>query len=176
MKTLDCPGDQAEIVARLRQVRPDSPRRWGRMSAPQMVCHLADAFRMALGDRPVAGTARLRDRTVIKWIALYVPAPWPPGIISAHDIASMVSVFSFGAPKRLWPPAKPAVRVNDGFVMSKLMPPQMRPPRSRRDFCVEVSAVTTSPATARRSWRYCCDPEPVRKRLALRRPHATAQG
>ena len=86
MKTLDCPGDQAEIVARLRQVRPDSPRRWGRMSAPQMVCHLADAFRMALGDRPVAGTARLRDRTVIKWIALYVPAPWPPGIRTRPEL------------------------------------------------------------------------------------------
>ena len=56
------------------------------MSAPQMVCHLADAFRMALGDRPVADIARLRDRTVIKWIALYVPAPWPPGIRTRPEL------------------------------------------------------------------------------------------
>ena len=87
MRTLDHPQTQAEIVARLRRVRPDSPRRWGRMSAPQMVCHLADAFRMALGETAVTGVARWHGRTLIKWIALYGPAPWPAGIPTRPEIA-----------------------------------------------------------------------------------------
>ena len=45
MKTLARQRDKAEILQRLSKVRPESVRRWGRMSAHQMVCHLSDAFR-----------------------------------------------------------------------------------------------------------------------------------
>jgi hypothetical protein len=38
-------------------VRPESGRRWGRMSGHQMVCHLADSFRMR-----AAGLSRGRRR------------------------------------------------------------------------------------------------------------------
>ena len=71
VKSLARERDQAELLARLKQVRPDSVRRWGRMSAHQMVCHLADAFRMALGHRgrdralrPLPAHARQVDRSV----------------------------------------------------------------------------------------------------------------
>ena len=50
MKTLARPSDKAEILRRLRAVRPEMSRRWGRMSAHQMVCHLSDSFRMATGS------------------------------------------------------------------------------------------------------------------------------
>lgn len=82
MKTLSRPADLAEIHTRLARLRPDAQRRWGRMSAPQMVCHLTDAFRNLLGERPTAGgppLGRVR-RTALKWVALYVPVPWPRGI------------------------------------------------------------------------------------------------
>ena len=36
-----------EILSRLARIPCGSARRWGRMSAHQMVCHLSDAFRMA---------------------------------------------------------------------------------------------------------------------------------
>ena len=81
MKTLARERDKEEVLGRLETVRPDSPRRWGRMSAHQMVCHLSDAFLMGLGQKAVSDAAGLRQRTVIKWIALYVPLPWPPGRI-----------------------------------------------------------------------------------------------
>jgi hypothetical protein len=82
MKTLSRARDLEEIRARLARLRPDSPRRWGRMSAPQMVCHLTDAFRNILGERATAGVRQpghLRG-TLLKWAALYAPVPWPRGL------------------------------------------------------------------------------------------------
>jgi hypothetical protein len=49
------------------------------MSAHQMVCHLADAFRMALGTKEVRLDAGLLQRTIVKGFALYVPLAWPEG-------------------------------------------------------------------------------------------------
>jgi len=86
VKTLARPTDKAEVLRRLRDVRPDSTRRWGRMSAPQMVCHLADAFRMALGEKAVSHAPGLLNRTIVKWIALYAPLRWPPGILTRPEI------------------------------------------------------------------------------------------
>ncbi len=72
-------ADKTEILTRLRALRPDSARRWGRMSAHQMVCHLSDAFRMATGERPetrprpAAAVDREMDRARL-------PVRWPTGI------------------------------------------------------------------------------------------------
>ena len=81
MKTLARERDVDELLRRLKNVRHDSARRWGRMSAHQMICHLSDAFRMATGIKAVTATPTLRDRTIIKWIALHLPIPWPAGTI-----------------------------------------------------------------------------------------------
>lgn len=81
MKSLVREADKAEILARLRSLRPDNVRRWGRMSSHQMVCHLADAFRMALGQKAVTPASGLLQRTLVKGVALYLPLPWPAGRI-----------------------------------------------------------------------------------------------
>jgi hypothetical protein len=86
MKTLARPSDKAEILRRLREVRPESARRWGRMSAPEMVCHLSDSFRMGMGQKPVSHASSLFHRTIVKWIALYLPLPWPAGIPTRPEI------------------------------------------------------------------------------------------
>ena len=54
MRTLSRQRDAAELLRRLGTVRSSSVARWGRMSAHQMVCHLGDSFRMAIGEKPVA--------------------------------------------------------------------------------------------------------------------------
>ncbi len=79
MRSLAREADVAAIRARLGRVSPDSVRRWGRMSAHQMICHVADAFRMATGELPVTDLSSLFGRTVVKGIALYAPLPWPTG-------------------------------------------------------------------------------------------------
>jgi len=86
MKTLARPQDKSELLRRLRVVRPESPRRWGRMSPHQMVCHLSDSLRMVMGQKPVSDATTLLQRTVVKWIALYVPLTWPAGIPTRPEI------------------------------------------------------------------------------------------
>jgi hypothetical protein len=81
VKTLGNAADRQKILRRLRGLHSDKPPVWGRMTAPQVVCHLADAFRNVLGERPaVAGPPpSLLNRTVVKWLFLYV-LPQPRGI------------------------------------------------------------------------------------------------
>jgi hypothetical protein len=91
MKTLARQGDKAEILERLRKVRPQSIGRWGRMSAHQMICHLSDSIRMATGQKPVSQAASLVDRTIVKWIVLYFPLQWPAGILTSPEIDQEVN-------------------------------------------------------------------------------------
>ena len=86
MKTLARPRDKAEILQRLRVVRPESASRWGRMSAHQMVCHLSDALRMGTGHKPVSHATSLFHRTIVKWIVLCAPLPCPAGILTRPEI------------------------------------------------------------------------------------------
>ena len=80
MKTMARPADKAEIVRRLKTVRPDRTRQWGRMSAHQMVCHLSDAFRLVTHQKAASPATGIVQSTLIKWIALYVPFSWPEGV------------------------------------------------------------------------------------------------
>jgi len=86
MKTLAREQCKVEILRRLGTVRPESARRWGRMSAHQMVCHLSDSCRMAMGQKPVSDATGRLQRTLVKWIALYLPLPWPAGILTRPEI------------------------------------------------------------------------------------------
>ena len=56
------------------------------MSAPQMVCHLSDSLRMALGQKPVCDATGPLQRTMVKWIALYLPLPWPAGLPTRPEL------------------------------------------------------------------------------------------
>jgi hypothetical protein len=84
VKSLARPADKEEILRRLRTLRSDAARRWGRMTVHQMVCHCSDAYRMAMGELPVSEGSYPVPRVLVKWIALYVPLPWPPGRISTR--------------------------------------------------------------------------------------------
>lgn len=86
MKTLADAADKAEILRRLHDVHPGLAARWGRMSAHQMVCHVADALDMSTGARAVTADMSLLRRTAIKWIVLYVPVRWPTGITTCPEL------------------------------------------------------------------------------------------
>ena len=86
MKSLARHECRVEITRRLRTVRHDARPRWGRMSAHQMVCHLADACRMATGEKAVAPVTGRVPPLVMKWIALYLPLPWPAGIPTVQEL------------------------------------------------------------------------------------------
>jgi len=86
MKTMARAQDKEEIVRRLRTIRADSGRRWGRMSAHQMICHLSDSFLAVTGQRDVSPASGLLQSTVIKWIALYAPLKWPRGVPTRPEV------------------------------------------------------------------------------------------
>ncbi len=80
MASLHDPQRLRTALARLGQLGPDTPARWGRMNAHQMVCHLSDSLRFALGER--ATTEELRfpvPAPVARFVALHTPLPWPRG-------------------------------------------------------------------------------------------------
>jgi hypothetical protein len=78
MKTLADVQCRSEILERLGRVRAESQRRWGKMTAHQMVCHLGDSFRGVTGEKALASRAGLLGG-LMKWGALYVPLKWPHG-------------------------------------------------------------------------------------------------
>ena len=86
MTTLERAEVAASTLHRLRRLRPDSQARWGRMNAHQMVCHLSDALQVPLGERVASPATGLFQRTLLKWIALYLPLRWPAGIQTRPEI------------------------------------------------------------------------------------------
>ncbi len=86
MRTLDSGADRQAIVRRIYALAASDRRLWGKMSAHQMVCHLCDAYRSALGERYVSPAMGFLQRTVIKWIALRVPAKWPKGTPTRPEV------------------------------------------------------------------------------------------
>jgi len=86
VKSLAADECRAELLSRLRNARPESVRRWGRMTVHQMICHVSDTFRMALGQKPVADVSSLARRTLVKWMALYLPLQWRTGIVTVPEV------------------------------------------------------------------------------------------
>lgn len=68
------------IVERLRTLRPNTERRWGTMTAPQMVAHLYDQMTHTLGEIDIERMPGWMYNPVIKYAAIYV-LPWPKGRI-----------------------------------------------------------------------------------------------
>jgi hypothetical protein len=90
MKTLRNPSDKEEIIRRLQSITPSSQRRWGRMSAHQMVCHLSDAYRMFLGEKVVPVVPQRLPAALLKFTALWVPLPWPHGFRAAPELDQQI--------------------------------------------------------------------------------------
>lgn len=86
MKTLRNATDKAEILHRLEAIQPTSQRRWGSMSAHNMICHLSDGFRLYMGDRPAKPAPVRAPRLLLKWIALWAPVPWPHGFKTMPEL------------------------------------------------------------------------------------------
>jgi hypothetical protein len=89
--TLANEGDLREIAARLEKIHPSCTRRWGTLTAHEMVCHLSDSFLMVMGERAAAPAPRNDlpaplPRSFIKWFALEVPMRWPHGVLTRPEL------------------------------------------------------------------------------------------
>src|SRR3954452_3850223 len=86
MKSLAQDRDTAEVLQRLRALRPDTARRWGRMTAHQMVCHLSDGYRLLTDERTAQLAPTPLPRPVMKYVALYVPLRWPRSVPTTPEL------------------------------------------------------------------------------------------
>jgi hypothetical protein len=86
MKSFLNQTDKKIILERLINLRPDSRRRWGRMTPHQMICHLGDSFKFTFGEKEIWSISNPLTRTVVKWIALYAPMPWPHGVKTRPEV------------------------------------------------------------------------------------------
>ncbi|MBC8167589.1 MAG: DUF1569 domain-containing protein [Bryobacteraceae bacterium] len=80
MRTLSDPDIRTSVIERVKTLRPGSKAVWGQMNVHQMICHLSDSFRAALGEKVASPAAGWASRNLLKWMALYLPMPWPRGI------------------------------------------------------------------------------------------------
>jgi DinB superfamily len=65
------------ILNRIRALRPDSERRWGKMTVDQMLWHVNEALESALGKISLPPDRTPLPRPLMKFLILNVP--WPKG-------------------------------------------------------------------------------------------------
>ena len=77
MLTLHDPAHRSALESRVRALRPDSPRRWGKMSADQMLWHVNAGLAVAVGELTAPVERPPLPRPVMKFLILNLP--WPKG-------------------------------------------------------------------------------------------------
>ena len=69
------------LQARMDKLTPDAQRRWGKMTVGQMVCHVTDPLRIALGEMEAEDISTLMTRSFLRW-AVLAGLPPPKGKIA----------------------------------------------------------------------------------------------
>jgi hypothetical protein len=77
---------RSALLRRIDALAADAPRRWGRMSAHQAVCHLNDSLRAILGERAGAPQTVGVKRRVVRFVAFTLPFRWPHGVRTAPEL------------------------------------------------------------------------------------------
>lgn len=116
MKTLFDRSAVEEVKSRLRNLRPDSARVWGKMHAAQAVAHCANGMEMAVGDlRPPRVLVGRLFGPIVRRLALGNDRPMernsptaPALLIADHRdldlerqrLSALIDRFSAGGPAR----------------------------------------------------------------------------
>lgn len=72
------PSPFQSYLPRIQSLTIDTPAKWGKMNAHEMICHCTDQVRAALGEKESKDISTFFSRTVIKALALG-PVPIPRG-------------------------------------------------------------------------------------------------
>jgi DinB superfamily len=85
VKSLASPEVVAETKARMLSVAADDRPLWGKMTAPQMMWHLACSCEVALGERLV-GSLKGPPTWLMKWAALRSGFRWPKDLKTTPEL------------------------------------------------------------------------------------------
>lgn len=77
-KTIFDAADRNGLLQRIDRLTPDAKARWGKLTAPRMVCHLADSVRVCTGEIPAQSKNGPLANPVARWLLAYV-VPFPKG-------------------------------------------------------------------------------------------------
>jgi hypothetical protein len=77
-KTIFDATSRQQLLDRIARLRPDSARRWGRMTPNEMMCHLEDSMRVATGESPARQRNSFLANPVMRSLIIYY-IPWPKG-------------------------------------------------------------------------------------------------
>ena len=76
MKSVLHPADREALQRRLAALEESSKAEWGKMTVGEMVCHLGDQIRLALGQIGTADQSSWVSRQILKRLVLWgMPAP-----------------------------------------------------------------------------------------------------
>ncbi len=98
MRSLANEIDRQEVLQRLSKLTANATRRWGRMNPHQMICHLNDSFKVATGEKVAGSSSNFFTRSIVKWVGLYAPLPWPKGVPTRPEMDQQ----SGGTPPLEW--------------------------------------------------------------------------
>ena len=90
MKSVWNAADYSELCTRLERLTPEALPRWGKFTAPQMVCHLVDALKMAGGTLPVRTRQMAIRYPPLKQLIIYW-LPFPKGAPTAPELLTRVA-------------------------------------------------------------------------------------
>jgi len=94
MKTMWDAANAQDIRERVARLTPERPRQWGRMSVQQMVCHLSESLKMAIGELDVAPKRLPIRYTPLKQLIIYV-APFPKNAPTAPELTIAATPHSW---------------------------------------------------------------------------------
>jgi hypothetical protein len=90
MKSLASQETLLETRERLMHVKPDDKALWGKMTATQMVRHLACSCEVALGERAV-GPMKGLPQAVLKFLALRTGVTWAKNLKSTPELIQAIA-------------------------------------------------------------------------------------
>lgn len=79
-------ADKDAIYTRLDKLTPNTAGKWGRMNVSQMLAHMNDAVRIALGMKPAIDKSNFYTSKVMFPVAVYVLPFWPKGEKTAPEL------------------------------------------------------------------------------------------
>ena len=77
MSSLTDIDTQEKIIVRLKLLNEHSEARWGKMSVTEMLAHMNDAIRIALGMKNANDTSNFISNKIVFPVAVYMLPFWP---------------------------------------------------------------------------------------------------
>jgi len=76
----------AKIISRLESLKENQPALWGKMNVSQMLAHLHDVLKIALGMKNAVDTSNFYTHYIMFPVAVYVLPFWPKGEKTAPEL------------------------------------------------------------------------------------------